>query len=115
KIEKVNVPSDFMIQEARQQRFMNDIASRLSHDHLPAYRKIIEEFLQQNPEASAVDVSAALALLLNKDKPWKRESLPQQTVVRKTRESRDDRGGRGDRDNHYDRGAKKTSRPQRVV
>jgi len=77
RIEKVNVPNDFMIQTARQKTFMANITARLQHENLPSYKKIIEDFLQQNSECSAVDVAAALALLLNQDKPWQRElSLP---------------------------------------
>ena len=73
RIEKVITPNDHMIQVARQQRFMADISTRLQHDNLPSYRQIVEDYLQQNPEASPVDVAATLALLLNKDKPWRCE------------------------------------------
>jgi ATP-dependent RNA helicase DeaD len=90
RIEKVVVPNDYMIQQARQQRFMADIQNRLQHEHLPSYRKIIEDFLKQNPEASALDAAAALALLLNKDLPWHRE-LP--TCKQAARPARESRGG----------------------
>lgn len=70
RIEKVTVPTDYMIQTARQQRFMANITERLNHENLPSYRRIIEEYLKDNSEASAIDVAAALSLLLNKDKPW---------------------------------------------
>ena len=70
RIEKVTVPTDYMIQTARQQRFMANITARLEHDNLPSYRNIIEEHLKNNADVSAVDVAATLALLLNKDKPW---------------------------------------------
>lgn len=69
RIEKVTVPTDYMIQTARQQRFMANITERLEHENLPSYRRIIEEYLKAN-DVSAVDVAATLALLLNKDKPW---------------------------------------------
>ncbi|MDI9818083.1 MULTISPECIES: DEAD/DEAH box helicase [unclassified Legionella] len=69
RIEKITVPNDYMIQQAKQQRFMTSITMRLQHEHLPAYRRIIEEFIKEN-EQSAVDVAAALALLINQDKPW---------------------------------------------
>ncbi|PJE09841.1 DEAD/DEAH box helicase [Legionella sp.] len=72
RIEKINVPNDHMIQVARQQRFMANITSRLQHENLPAYQRIIEEFLKNN-QVSPVDVAAALALLLNQDKPWQQE------------------------------------------
>ncbi len=69
RIEKVTIPTDYMIQTARQQRFMANITARLEHENLPSYRRIIEEYLKDN-EVSAIDVAASLALLLNKDKPW---------------------------------------------
>ncbi|STX41248.1 ATP-dependent RNA helicase deaD (cold-shock DEAD-box protein A) [Legionella donaldsonii] len=76
RIEKIVVPNDYMIQVARQQRFMATITARLQHENLPAYQRIIEEFVKEN-QVSATDVAAALALLLNQDKPWQRElSLP---------------------------------------
>lgn len=77
RIDKIVIPNDHMIQVARQQRFMADITSRLAHANLPSYRKIVEDYLAQNPDASPIDVAATLALLFNKDKPWQCEiSLP---------------------------------------
>ncbi|KTD13355.1 DEAD/DEAH box helicase [Legionella jamestowniensis] len=84
RIEKIIVPNDYMIQVAKQERFMANIATRLQHEYLPSYKHIIEEFLKQN-QASAVDVAAALALLLNQDKAWKTE-LPK--PVRAAKETR---------------------------
>lgn len=87
-IEKVAIPNDHTIQVARQQRFMADISARLEHEHLPSYRKIVEDFLAQNPEVSPVDAAASLALLLNKDKPWKREMPAMKTPARAARDGR---------------------------
>jgi ATP-dependent RNA helicase DeaD len=75
RITKVAVPNDHMIHLARQQRFMANITSRLDHEHLPAYKRIIEEYLKEN-EVNPTDVAAILALLLNKDMPWKKELAP---------------------------------------
>jgi ATP-dependent RNA helicase DeaD len=76
RIEKIAVPNDYMIQTARQQRFMNNITERLQHEHLPSYRHMLESYLKEN-DVSAVDAAAALALLLNQDKPWHQKiSLP---------------------------------------
>ncbi|HAU1320734.1 TPA: DEAD/DEAH box helicase [Legionella pneumophila] len=76
RIEKVQVPNDHMIQMARQQRFMSNITARLNHEHVYSYKRIVEEYMKEN-DASAVDVAAALALLLHKDMPWKKElNLP---------------------------------------
>ncbi len=77
RIEKVIVPNDYMIQVARQKRFMANINLRLQHDNLPAYQRIIESFVKET-QASAVDVAAVLALMLNQDKPWEVE-LPKPT------------------------------------
>ncbi|KTC86327.1 DEAD/DEAH box helicase [Legionella brunensis] len=91
RIEKIIVPNDYMIQTARQARFMANISARLQHENLSDYRHIIEEFLKQN-QASPLDVAAALALLLNQDKPWKRE-LPKLPRAPKESQARSqDRG-----------------------
>ena len=81
KIEKMDIPNDHVIQAAKQRQFLNNISARLQHEHLPSYRNIIESFLKENADVSAVDVAAALALLLKNDKPWKVE-LPKLTSER---------------------------------
>lgn len=92
RIEKVQVPNDHMIQVARQQRFMANITSRLEHENLHSYKRIVEEYIKEN-EASAVDVAATLALLLHKDLPWKKEmNLP-----KASRPAKEGREGRSDR------------------
>ena len=102
RIDKIMVPNDHMIQTARQQRFMADITARLEHANLPSYRKIVEEYLEQNPEVSAVDVASTLALLLNKDKSWKCDiALPQSARPAKegrVREGGEFRGNKGSSD-----------------
>ncbi|HVT63155.1 MAG TPA: DEAD/DEAH box helicase [Legionellaceae bacterium] len=75
RIEKVTIPNDFMIQKAREQRLMHNISQRLQHTHLPAYQRIIDTYLKENPEVSARDVAAVLALLCNQDKSWE-QPLP---------------------------------------
>lgn len=72
RIEKVIVPNDHMIQVARQQRFMANITARLTHANLPSYKRIVDEYIKEH-EVDAADVAAALALLLHKDLPWKKE------------------------------------------
>lgn len=72
RIEKVAIPTDYMIQVARQERFMANITSRLQHDNLPSYRRIIEEYIKAH-DVSVVDVAATLALLLHQDKPWEQK------------------------------------------
>lgn len=72
RIEKVVVPNDHTIQLARQQRFLANITSRLEHDNLISYKRMIEDYIKET-NADPVEVAATLALLLHKDLPWKRE------------------------------------------
>lgn len=75
RITKVNVPNDQMIRLARQQRFVANINARLEHEHIAPYKTIIEEYIAESNQ-SAVDVAAALALLLHKDQPWHQKEQP---------------------------------------
>lgn len=90
RIEKVTVPNDHMIQVARQQRFMANITSRLTHENLPSYKRIVEEYIKEN-EVDATDVAATLALLLHKDLPWKKEMPVVKAPVRAAKEGRVER------------------------
>lgn len=94
RIEKVQVPNDHMIQVARQQRFMSNITARLDHEHVYSYKRIVEEYIKEN-EVSAVDVAAALALLLHKDMPWKKE-LNMPKAASSLKEGRGRTGERGE-------------------
>ncbi|KTD18830.1 ATP-dependent RNA helicase DeaD [Legionella lansingensis] len=109
RIEKIGVPNDHMIQIARQQRFMANISARLQHEHLPAYQQIIEDFLKEN-QVSAIEIAAALALIVNQDKPWKRD-LPkaphtprearfEDRESKSTRMSRSEKSKKSFRDNY---------------
>ncbi len=91
RIEKMNVPSDLMMQSARQTQFMTRITERLQHANLPDYRAIIEQYVNEKG-FSAVDVAAALALLVHQDKPWKQQ-LPAFKSARATREPRGESRG----------------------
>ncbi len=98
RIEKIMVPNDHMIQVAKQRRFMASITERLQNEHLPTYRNIIEAYLKENQATcSAVDVAAALALLLNQDKPWQQQIVSPK-IARPAKEARvrgaDSRAGR---------------------
>ncbi|KTC99551.1 DEAD/DEAH box helicase [Legionella erythra] len=88
RIEKIVVPNDYMIEQARQERLMANIKSRFAHEHVAGYYRIIEEFLKANPEASAMDVAASLALMLNQDKAWQLE-LPKPARAPKETRQRD--------------------------
>lgn len=109
RIEKIVVPNDHEIQLARQQRFMANIKARLQHEHLPAYQRIIEDFLKEN-DVSPVNVAAVLALLLNQDKAWQID-LPK--LARPAKEGRvkesDFKSSRGER-NGRGRGERKNFR-----
>lgn len=116
RIEKVVIPNDYMIQMARQKRFMNNISTRLQHENLPSYQKIIEDFLSENAEISPVQVAATLALLLNKDKPWKQElSLPTPPRVEKERRGREGefKGKSSSFDRHQDRPQDRNRSPRK--
>lgn len=93
RIEKMAVPNDHMIQTVRQQQFMAKITARLAHEHLPAYRRIIETYLKENENVSAVDVATVLTLLLNQDKPWQQTTTFPKTTERPVREARVRRDG----------------------
>lgn len=94
RIEKMQIPNDEAIQRAKQQTFMQNIQNRLEHDYLPEYRRIIEDFLKIHEATDPVDIAAALALYMNKDKSWKCE-LPALKTTRGPRE--ENYSGRGDR------------------
>ncbi|STX28181.1 ATP-dependent RNA helicase DeaD [Legionella beliardensis] len=112
RIEKITVPDNYTIQQAKQERFLTSIQQRLNSDYLPAYRKIIATFLEQNPEVSAIDVAAILALLANNDKPWQCE-LPKQ-VIKTTKETRKkDRFEVKSSKDSFERSNKKAKRPNR--
>jgi ATP-dependent RNA helicase DeaD len=115
RIEKTPIPSNHLIQAARQERFMASINERLEHKHVGDYRYLIENFIKES-ELSALDVAATLALLLHKDKPWQQDLPAIKSPPRPTHESR---GGRGQesfgsaRSGSRDRGAfdRSNSRP----
>lgn len=113
KINKIVVPNNFMIQQARELRFMKKISERIENKELDAYKRIITSYLKENSDVSATDVAAILALMLNQDKPWE-TTLPEVKVERKAsresfnrddfsakRSKNSDRSGRskGNRDN----------------
>ncbi len=75
RIIKIVAPTDSMIQKVRQEQFMTNITERLTHAHLNEYRQLMQQYLDAHPDVSVVDVSSALALLLNQDKSW------QQTIA----------------------------------
>ncbi|MDF1677942.1 MAG: DEAD/DEAH box helicase [Legionellaceae bacterium] len=73
-ITKIAVPTDEMIHAAREKRFMAGIDTRLQHENVGDYQKIIQAYLKDKA-VSAEEVAAALALQLNRDKPWKLDAV----------------------------------------
>lgn len=97
-IVKITIPTDYMIQTARRQRFVANITTRLEHENLSSYRRMVEEYLESNPDASAVDVAATFALLLNQDKAWDQKfvghAVPAPAKEARTRHNNDSRPSR---------------------
>lgn len=82
-IEKMQIPDDETIQLVMQQRFIDKIKSRLGSKHLAAYRDVLAHFSKEQ-DVSALDVAAALALMVNQDKSWLAQlALPQVSRVEK--------------------------------
>lgn len=86
RINKVQVPDDHMIQVARQQRFMANITERLNHENVISYKNMVEDYISKN-DVAAVDVAAALALLIHKDMPWQK----QLSIVKSVRQEKENR------------------------
>ncbi|MCH9757419.1 MAG: DEAD/DEAH box helicase [Gammaproteobacteria bacterium] len=98
-ITKIAVPTDEMIQAVREKHFMAGIDLRLEHKNLEDYQKIIQTYLKDK-DVSAEDVAAALALQLNRDKPWKLDAVmpaskPERSSRHDTRSSRTRSGQQG--------------------
>lgn len=99
-IKKIAIPTDEMIQAVREKQLMAGIDRRLSHKNLGDYQKIIQAYLKDKA-VSVEDVAAALALQLNRDKPWKLEAVLPPSKPERSRgerssrhDSRTSRGGR---------------------
>ncbi len=73
-ITKIAIPTDEMIHAAREKRFMAGIDARIQHENVGDYQKIIQAYLKDKA-VSAEEVAAALALQLNRDKPWKLDAV----------------------------------------
>ncbi|PJD90780.1 MAG: ATP-dependent RNA helicase [Legionella sp.] len=109
RIEKMAVPNDYAIQQAREQRFMLKITERVEHANLSAYQRMIDAYLKDAPEVSARDVAAILALQLNQDKSWE-QTLP--TIKAEQRAPKEMRSPRHERStNTRVRGSDRPDRP----
>lgn len=108
RIEKMNPPSDADIQRVKKQRFMDNVHSRLEHEHIASYQHIIQSFTEQYPDIALKDIAAALALLIHKDKPWQ-QNLPAVKAPKAPMSSSRSSGSFGSRDNDRNRGPKRTN------
>lgn len=75
-IPKMNTPTGENIQQAKNVRLMKKINERMSHSALEPYKQLIENYLSEHSDQSAIDVAAVLALMLHQDKPWKVDLPP---------------------------------------
>ncbi|MCB1053599.1 MAG: DEAD/DEAH box helicase [Acidobacteria bacterium] len=67
-IDKMNIPTSEDINQQRVQRFKQKISDALNHPDLSGYQALIHDF-QVETGVSALDISAALASLLQRDQP----------------------------------------------
>lgn len=65
-IQKINIPSDDMIQKNKEIKFFEKIQKRLTHKNLSFYKDMLGKYAKENA-LDELDVAAALALIYNKD------------------------------------------------
>jgi ATP-dependent RNA helicase DeaD len=68
KIEVMELPSTELINEKRIKRFTQDISDTLANDNLQFFYKLLEQYQEEN-NVAALDIAAALAKLVQGDKP----------------------------------------------
>lgn len=108
-IEEMPLPSAKQVNEKRRERFQSRIVDALSSNKSPLYREMIEKVLAENP-VDALDVAAALASLLQGNKPlFIDEKQDARMQERRERDDRNDRGERGERRERSER----RDRPER--
>lgn len=119
RIEKILVPNDAMIREAKQQRLLKQITERLAHSNLDDYKRMLQTYIETQA-LSAVDVAASLALLLNHDQPLHR-ALPkpprdeprERKANSERRQVKSDRAPRTDR-SRFEKTGREISRSERA-
>lgn len=74
RIIKMPIPTDAMIQAAKEQQFLDNILARKEHKHVSDYKHLLEQFIEQN-DTCALDIAASLALMLHQDKPWRTQFI----------------------------------------
>jgi ATP-dependent RNA helicase DeaD len=69
KIVKVSVPTDAMVAQAQQKRFIANIQARFQHQYFSEYKRVLNQYIEDS-QLSPIDVAAALALMANQDRSW---------------------------------------------
>ncbi|MFY9178562.1 MAG: DEAD/DEAH box helicase [Venatoribacter sp.] len=108
-IEEMALPSAKQVNEKRAERFQSRIVDALGSNKNTLFRGMIEKVLLENP-VDALDVAAALASLLQGNKPLFLDE--KQDARQNERRDRDDRGERKERGDRRDRG-ERSERPAR--
>lgn len=88
RIVKVSVPTDAMVAQAQQKRFVANIQARFSHQYFDEYKRVLAQYVEQSG-VSAIDAAAALALMANQDRSWTPEFKSHAPSEEKRRDKRD--------------------------
>ena len=84
RIEKINLPSDKVILKAHKEHFFEGITERLSNENLQEYVSLLGEYCNDT-DTSPIEVAAALALQINKNKSWKKTiAFPEASISSKS-------------------------------
>lgn len=81
KMKKLPIPSELMIQNAKQAAFMARIEQSLKHPHLETYFPLIEQFSEEK-NISSRQLAAAMALLMHQERAWLSPSTKQDEPAR---------------------------------
>src|SRR4051794_86613 len=84
---QMKLPSVADVNETRVARFRDDITEALGSDQVGFYRDLIESYEQEH-DVPATDIAAALAVLMQDDRPLLMEPEPEPAPVRETRPRR---------------------------
>ncbi len=97
RIVKGSVPTDAMVAQAQQKRFIANIQARFEHKYFDEYKRVLTQYIDQG-DVSAVDVAAALALMANQDRSWTPEfkSPPRSSSEEKRRDNKRERSKTSD-------------------
>lgn len=112
-IEEMQLPTAKQVNEKRRERFQSRIVDALNGSKNALYRDMIEKVLAEHP-VDALDVAAALAVLVQGDKPlFLDEKQDARMQERRDRDERSERSERGDRRERGDRNERSRDRDER--